>query len=378
MKIVHLSDLHIGKNVNSFSMLEDQKFIFSEILNIIDLEKPDAVLIAGDIYDKSIPTAEAVTLFDNLLYSMSMGSYETFITSGNHDSAERIAFGSRIMENSGIHLSPVYDGNVKPVTLQDQYGNVNFYMLPFVKPVYVRNVLDNAKNIVTYTDAVKAAIENMNVDRSERNILICHQFVTGSEKSGSEEISVGGSDNVDKNVFESFDYTALGHIHGAQNVSPRIRYCGTPLKYSISEENHIKSVTVVEIGEKGSENIIRTVPLTPKRDMRTIEGKFSEIYNSDNATEDYVAVVLTDENDIPNAPGKLRTLYPHMMSFEYKNKRTLHERENYGKIEIENKSELELFEDLYEKQNGSPMSGVQRKYMQNLIEEILEEKDETY
>ncbi|MGI6110318.1 MAG: metallophosphoesterase family protein, partial [Eubacteriaceae bacterium] len=243
MKFVHLSDLHLGKRVNGFSMIEDQQYILEEILKIIAEEKPQAVLISGDIYDKSIPPAEAVQLFDDFLVSLSRDKLQVFVISGNHDSAERIAFGSRLMDQSGVHLSPVYDGYVEPVRLTDEYGPVDFFMLPFIRPVHVRHCFPDDE-IKSYSDALACAVSHMPVDPAVRNVLLTHQFVTGAVTSDSEDISVGGTDNVDAAVFEAFDYTALGHIHAPQNAGgERIRYCGTPLKYSFSEASHQKSVT---------------------------------------------------------------------------------------------------------------------------------------
>ena len=255
MKLIHLSDLHLGKRVNEFSLLEDQKYILTKILNIIDEEKPDALLIAGDIYDKAIPSAEAVELFDDFLVRLAGKDIKTFIISGNHDSPERLAFANRLIDISGIHLSPVYNGKVEPCTLTDSFGNINIYMLPFVKPIHVRRFYPE-EEISTYTDAIRVALSQVKFDPKDRNVLITHQFVTGAERSESEEISVGGSDNVDASVFDGWDYVALGHIHRPQNIGEeRIRYCGTPLKYSFSEANHQKSVTVVELNEKGNQSI---------------------------------------------------------------------------------------------------------------------------
>ena len=254
MKFIHLSDLHLGKRVNDFSMIEDQAFILERILGIIEAEKPQAVLIAGDVYDKPVPPAEAVRLFDDFLNRLSGTGAEIFIISGNHDSAERLSFGSRIMDRQGIHFAGGYDGSTRCFSLCDEYGKVNFYMLPFIKPVHVRQAFtedEKAAEIVTFTDALSFAIEKMGVNKEERNVLMAHQFCTGAERSGSEDISVGGLDTVDSSVFEAFDYTALGHLHGPQHVgSENIRYCGSPLKYSFSEVNQVKSVTVVELGEK--------------------------------------------------------------------------------------------------------------------------------
>lgn len=373
MKLIHLSDLHIGKRVNEFSMLEDQEYILTKIINIIDDEKPDAILIAGDVYDKSVPSGEAVQVFDDFLVRLAKRNLQTFVISGNHDSPERLAFGGRLMDISGIHMSPVYNGKVEPIGLEDNFGKVNFYMLPFIKPVHVRRFFEE-ENIESYTDAVQVAVDNMNVNDTERNVIITHQFVTGAERSESEEVSVGGSDNVDASVFEKFDYVALGHIHGPQNIrSEKIRYCGTPLKYSFSEANHKKSVTVVNLGEKGKLEIDE-IPLEPKRDMREIKGKYDEIMMNGNQekSDDYVHIILTDEEDIPNAMGKLRLVYPNLMKLDYDNTRT----RNIGKItsaeKTETRSPLELFCELYEKVNGQPMNKEQLEFSKELAESIWE------
>ena len=377
MKLIHLSDLHIGKRVNEVSMLEDQEHVLLQILQIIDVEKADAVLIAGDVYDKSVPSAEAVTLFDDFLCRLAKRNIPTLIISGNHDSPERLAFGNRLMESAGIYLSPVYNGSITPLTLSDRYGTVNFWLLPFIKPAHVKRFYPDA-GIESYTDAVRVAIEKMGVDTAQRNVLLTHQFVTGAATCESEEISVGGSDNVDAAVFEGFDYVALGHIHGPQNIgSNRVRYCGTPLKYSFSEANHYKSVTVVELGDKG-EVELHTVPLTPLHDMRVIRGSFAEVtdraFYRDTATDDYLQVILTDEEDIPEAIGKLRVVYPNIMKLTYDNTRTRTNQLIDGAEDVEQKSPLQLFAELYEQQNNQPMSEEQSRFTQDLIESILEDK----
>ena len=376
MKLFHLSDLHLGKRLDEFSLLEDQKYILIEIINIIREEKPEAVIIAGDVYDKAVPSAEAVQLFDNFLVRLSELGQEVFVISGNHDSPERISFASRLIERSGVHLSPVYDGSVKPVPLEDAYGRVNFWMLPFLKPVHVRR-WDPDEEIKSYTDAVRLAVKNMEINSDERNVLITHQFVTGAQQSGSEEASIGGLDNVDASVFDAFDYVALGHIHGAQNVgTERIRYCGTPLKYSFSEAAQEKSVTVVTLNEKGDLGI-RTVPLAPKHDLRELRGTYEELTFRPNyegtKTDDYLRITLTDEEDVPNAIGNLRVIYPNLMKLLYDNRRTRANEQISGAEEAENKSPVDLFAELYEKQNGQPMSDEQREYAEKLTEKILEE-----
>lgn len=376
MKIMHLSDLHIGKKVNEYSMLQDQIYILKEILRIIDNEKVETVIIAGDVYDRSLPPNEALELFDEFLYQLSSRNVNVFVISGNHDSPERISYGGRMMAENKIFLSPVYDGNVKPITLNDDYGEVNFYLLPFVRPADIRRYFPD-ENIENYTDAVKVAIDNMNVDFNERNILVTHQFVTGAELSESEDIIVGGTDNVSGEVFDGFDYVALGHIHREQTVGKdNIRYCGTPLKYSFSEAKNIKSVTILDFNDKGNIEYSK-IPLTPLRDMREIRGTYYELtlkssYESTN-TENYLHVTLTDEEDIPDAIGKLRSIYPNIMKLDYDNLRT----RGSGTVDaienIESKSPFELFSDLFKQQNNQDMSEEQEEIMRNLIDKIWEE-----
>ena len=378
MKLIHLSDLHLGKRVNEFSMLEDQQYILTEILQIIDREKPDGVMIAGDVYDKSVPSAEAVALLDDFLVRLAKRDLQVFLISGNHDSPERMAFGGRLMAQSGVHLAPVYDGKVRPITLTDEYGPVNLYLLPFLKPAHVRRCFPE-REILTYTDALAAAIEAMGVDTAQRNVLVTHQFVTGAARCDSEEISVGGTDNVDVSVFEPFDYVALGHIHGPQQVGREtVRYCGTPLKYSFSEAKHQKSVTVVELGEKGAVSV-RTVPLTPMRDLAELRGTYEELtfrgfYDGTSYPRDYVHITLTDEEDIPDAVSKLRIIYPNLMKLDYDNKRTRAGIVLEG-AEDQQRSPLELLEEFYEKQNGQPMGEEQRAFAKKLMERIWEEDE---
>ena len=380
MKFLHLSDLHLGKRVNGFSMIEDQKYILNQILEILDKEKVTGVIIAGDVYDKPVPSAEAVALFDDFLVNLADRELNVFVISGNHDSPERIAFGEKLMRHSRVYLSPVYNGNISPITLEDEFGKINVYMLPFIKPVHVRHFYEE-ENIVDYTDAMKCAVSHMNVQKKERNLLICHQFVTGAARSESEEISVGGLDNVDASVFAPFDYVAFGHIHGPQNIgNEKIRYCGTPLKYSFSEADHKKSVTIVEFLEKGTVKV-DIIPLKPIRDMVKIKGFFEEV--ADKAfygkmdTESYVQITLLDEEDIPNAFGKLTCIYPNLMQMRYENKRTQKNEELFdeaGNIEL---SPEVLFARFYETMNNQPMTKEQSAYMTDKIETIWGIDNET-
>lgn len=376
MKILHLSDLHLGKRIHEYSMLEDQEFILKRILYIADQEKPDGVILAGDIYDKAIPSAEAVALFDEFLYQLAQRKLEVFVISGNHDSPERIAFGSRIMDVSGIHLSPVYDGRIEPVRLKDTYGEICIYLLPFVKPSHVRYYCGKAE-IVTYTDAIRHVVKEMHIDETMRNVLVTHQFVTGASRSESEEVSVGGADNVDADVFEGFDYVALGHIHSPQNCSSmRIRYCGTPLKYSFSEAKDTKSVTIVELREKGEVDV-RTVELIPQHDLVELKGRYSDLtlkafYENTSWQEDYTHITLTDEEDIPDAIGKLGVIYHRLIKLDYDNTRTRSNVGVTGDAAVETKTPYELFADFYEQQNNQPMSTDQAEFMKDLIEKTWE------
>ena len=374
MKFIHLSDLHLGKRVNEFSMLEDQEYILTKIINIIDDQKPDGVIIAGDVYDKSVPSAEAVELFDDFLVKLSNRNLKVFVISGNHDSAERIAFGGRLMDKSGIYMSPVYDGKIEPITVSDNFGDVNIYMLPFVKPANVRRFYPESE-ISSYTDAIKTIVDDMSIDESKRNILITHQFVTGASRTESEDISVGGTDNVDASVFEMFDYVALGHIHRSQKcTSEYIRYSGTPLKYSFSEANDKKEVVILDIKDKGTIEL-SFVPLVPKRDMVEIKGKYDELtlksfYENTSYIEDYMHITLTDEDDIPDVLTKLRVIYKNIMKLDYDNQRTRHSVEINGADNVERKSPFEHFGEFYEMQNGQALSEEQSEFMTEIIEQI--------
>ena len=377
MKLLHLADLHIGKRVNEFSMIEDQKYILTKILNIIDGEKPDAILIAGDVYDKSVPSSEAVEVLDKFINDIASRKIETFIISGNHDGAERLAFASKLIDTTGIHISPAYNGNIDAKTLNDEYGSVNFYMLPFIKPINVKQIFKLEENI-SYSEAVKIAIEKMNIDKSQRNVLVSHQFVTGAEECDSEDLSVGGTEGVSASVYEDFDYVALGHIHGPQRVSrDTIRYSGTPLKYSFSEVNHKKSVTIVNIEEKGNVTV-STIPLNAKRDLVELKGKYDELmdksfYDKKNLY-DYYHITLTDENDVVDAIFKLGKIYKNIMKLDYDNART----QSIGKLtavnDVEHKQPIELIDDFYKKQNGLDMDENQLSYINSIIEKIWEEQ----
>lgn len=374
MKFVHLSDLHVGKKLREHSLGEDQKFILDRIIGICADEKPDAVLIAGDVYDKSDPSAEAVTLFNGFLTKLKETVKEIFIISGNHDSPERLSFGGGILKESGVYISPVYSGAESPVMLKDEYGEVAVYSLPFVKPSIVRRAF-GIEDALTYTEALKVCVDAMNIDTSRRNVLITHQFVTGADRTESEDISVGGADNVDGEVFSAFDYVALGHIHRAQNVgTEKIRYSGTPLKYSFGEVNDVKSVTVAELKEKGTLNV-RTIPLSPLRDLEILRGDYSSLmeksfYETKNAKRDIFKIVLTDENDVPDAISRLRIVYPNIAELVYDNSRTRSAEEVSSVTRAEEKTPLELFNELFKKQNGGEPTDEQSALVQKLINDV--------
>lgn len=378
---MHLADLHLGKRVNGFSMMEDQEYILNRILEIMEEEQPDGLLIAGDVYDKTIPPAEAVRLMDDFLTAVAAKHVPVFLISGNHDSAERVAFGHQLMQGSGIWISPVYDGTIRHHTLEDRWGEVNIYLIPFLRPSVVRSFFPDAE-IGDYTDALQTIIQELPLDASKRNVVLAHQFVTAAEAlpetCDSEQLSVGGLDRVDGSVFSPFDYTALGHLHGPQRVgSETIRYAGSPLKYSFSELHQKKSVTVAELLQKG-ETEIRQIPLQPRREMIELRGTFEEILaearKKGEPQTDYYHMILTDETDVVDALSRLREFYPNIMLLDYDNRRTRSQKEVEQLDRVEERTPGELFAALYEQQNGQEMQPDQKEYLDGLIREIWEEQ----
>lgn len=365
MKLIHISDLHIGKRLYGYDLEDDQRHILSEIIDLINDEKPDAVLIAGDIYDRADPSATAVRIFDDFLSMLADTGVESFIIYGNHDSGQRIAYGSRLFGRSGIHFSPVYDGEVPHHSLEDEYGRVNIYMLPYLRSAEAAE-----------------AIRSIKADRSERNIIVSHQFVTSAVLGESEEMNVGTLDNIDGACYDAFDYAALGHIHMPQTISPApgsgtvIRYSGSPLAYSFSESDTIqKSVTVIDLKEKGFISV-DTISLMPLHELRTIKGSFDDLINDKGLIEscknDYIKIILTDDTGIMDAMARLQKAYGCVMTLEYEYMREQSEDVSVDEIRAEGTPE-EMFVALYGDQHGGKeMNEYQKNVVDKLIKQIWE------
>lgn len=377
MKILHTSDLHIGKRINEYSMYDEQEFILKQITDIAKSELPDAIILAGDIYDKSVPSAEAVSLFDDFLANLAELGKSIFIISGNHDSAERIAFASRILQSSNIYLSPVYNGKIFPIILNDGKTDVAFYMIPFIKPITVQHFAEEGIELKSYNDAYRHIIHQLDIDKSRRNILITHQFITGARRTESEDIIVGGLDNIDASIFSDFDYVALGHLHSPQHCGKEtIRYSGTPLKYSFSEVDDKKSVTIIEIHGQ-EEPVISERVLVPIHDWHDLKGTYEMLtaksfYDGTDYQESFIRITLTDEEEIPDGMRKLKSIYHRLLELRYDNKRTRAGMTLIGKpMNVNTIKPDEIFSELFEKQNAQPLSSEQQDYLNNIIETIF-------
>lgn len=373
MKFLHLSDLHLGKRLHGCSLLEDQRHILRQLLPIAG--EADAVLIAGDVYDKAVPPAEAVTLFDWFLTQLAQAGKPVFLISGNHDSPQRLAFGARLLAGEGVYIAPVFSGPPEPVILRDGYGEIAVYLLPFLKPAHVRQ-LDPEAEIASYQQAVAWVLDRLALDPSRRNLLVAHQYVAGAHQCDSEEVSIGGLDQIDAGLFDRFDYVALGHLHTPQSVGrDTVRYCGTPLKYSFSEAGQQKAALLVELGKKGSV-AVEARPLTPLRDMARLRGSYDQVasrsfYQGRN-TDDYIQITLTDEEDVPLAMDRLRVIYPNLLHLEYDNLRT---RTSQALAPEQDPclSPAQLLASFYQSRTGRPMSREQEEYAAGLMAEIWEE-----
>lgn len=374
MKLLHIADLHIGRRIGEFNLIEDQKYVLWEILRIIDENEIKGVLIAGDVYDKSMPSGEAVLLLDEFLTEIVARKVPVFMANGNHDSAERLNFGSRIMMQKGLHIVSLIENEIRKETIQDGIGNLNIYILPYIKPALVRPFFENA--IETYEEAMRSVIGSTKINSDERNVLIAHQFITSAGQqpiiSDSESLSVGGLDNIDASVFDGFDYVALGHLHGPQRIGrDTVRYAGSPLKYSFSESRQNKSVTIIEFATK-SDITITLVPLPTLRDMREIKGPLKALLEAGlkDKSQDYMHATITDEEEIYDAVGQLRQVYPNLMSLDFENSKTVCnlDSKTAASGDVSRKTPMELFDEFYQNQNNKEPSSEQTKIMQEILE----------
>ncbi len=371
MKFLHLADLHIGKRLHEYSLLDDQRDVLQQALALAKDAHCDAVLIAGDVYDKSNPSVEAMSLFDGFLTELCQAQIPSYIISGNHDAAGRISYLSELLAHSGVHMSAPFDGTLQSFIAPD--GETVIHLLPFLRPMDVRRCYPDEK-IVTYEDAVRTVLAHSPIDRSRVNVLVCHQFLTGGTTCDSEEFAIGGLDNIGAEVFADFDYVALGHLHGAQCCGRNtIRYAGSPLKYSLSEEHQRKSFTLVEVHGKG-EITFGQIPVQLPHDVRTVRGSFAQLQDG-LYTEDYVRVIVTDELVPPDARISLRCTFPNMVKFSVENFKTKYEVNVAAEETFEDKSPLELFADFFALQNnGVEPSGQQMDIVRRIFTELEEEQ----
>ena len=377
MKFFHISDLHIGKKLREVDISKDQEHILNEIIKLADKERPDAFLIAGDIYDRSVPSANAINLFDDFITELESRNIKVFIISGNHDSPERIQFANKILEKSGVYIAGTFDGKLKSLVLEDKYGPINIYMLPFIKPSIVSNFFED-EIVDSYEKAASLVISKEDIDPNQRNVLLAHQFVTNNgqepEQSESESIRVGGLDNIDVSIFDKFDYVALGHIHRPQKVGrDTVRYCGTPLKYSFSEHNHKKSVTMLDFNEK-NDITINKLPLYPLKDMRIIKDTLNNLLNSEEYTkysDDYIYAIVTDEEELFDPIGQLRNIYKKILLLEIENTRSQYiENDLIFSTQIKEKDPFLLFQEFYFSQNNVDISPSQEKILLEILNDL--------
>lgn len=380
MRILHLADLHLGKILQEQPLIEDQKYMLEEIIKKVQEENIEIILISGDIYDRSIPQTDAVDMLDYFLNKLIKDlKKQVFMISGNHDSKERLGFGNKIFENDGLYISSKYEGQIKKVELQDEYGKLNIYLLPFIKPVEVKKYFED--EILSYDETIKKIIEKENIDETQRNIILTHQFITcvgeEIERTDSETISLGGIDNVDISNYDKFDYVAIGHVHRPQRIGrDTARYAGTMLKYSFSEVNHKKTIPIIDFKEKGNINI-KLVELIPLRDMREIKGPIEELIKKENYkntnTEDYIKAIITNEEPVYDAIGQIRKVYPNVLKLEIQNSKSSVSQNDEKEKElqnIKNKSEVELFNEFYKFQNYTELNDEQSQVIENIVKEI--------
>lgn len=380
MKMFHISDLHIGKQLHGYSLIEDQRQILKEILNLIKEHHPRVLLIAGDVYDKAVPSAEAVEVLDEFLTGLSRLSWlETYIISGNHDNDRRLDFGGRILKNCHIHITSIAPDEQNPTLakeeLEDEYGKVNIYLMPFLKPSYVKSIYPE-NEIETYEDAIRAVLEHADIDGDERNVLVAHQLFSGHgeavEESASETFRVGGQDNIDVRVLEDkFEYAAFGHLHAPQKAGKTCyRYSGSPLKYSISEEHQKKGISVAELGEKGNVKI-SILPLIPKREVRSVRGTLQSICEDakEKNCDDFIAVTLTDEEELYDAGHALKNAYPNLLFWQVDNSRTQHEIQEMEEI-VTLDAPIDAFAAFYQEMQGMPLDPEEKLKISQIIEKV--------
>ena len=373
MILAHISDLHLGKSLHNFSLIEDQDYILDQIAGILVEKKVDVLIIAGDVYDKNVAPEAGIRVLRKFLGRLVEAKIKVMIISGNHDSAERLTFGGEFMTEKGIYFSKVYDGMIEPITFTDSFGPVNFYLLPFIKPSTVQHYFED-EEIDSWDAAVRCAVKHMNINTSERNIIIAHQNIMSAERCESEEIYIGGQDAVSDEIFKDFDYTALGHIHRQQKIGKyNVMFSGTPLKYSTSEFDHKKVMPLISLGEKGRVDI-DLIDLLPKRDLRKITGRLDDIMSmaakDPNNHEDFIDITLTDENEVMDAISTLRSVYPNVLKISYENMatRAAEEIEKLGKLDKQNPQEI--FEKFFNSRRGREMTAEEKEYMNSLIEKI--------
>ena len=376
MRLLHCSDLHLGKRVHECSMTEEQRHILKQIASIAVAQQVDGIIIAGDLYDKLVPSIEAVGLLDEFLTSLWEQHLPVYLISGNHDSPERLSFGTRLLEQNDVYLAGVFTGKAQHLSLQDAYGALELYLLPFIKPAVVRSFYPE-ESIETYEDAVRVVLSHSHIDPQKRNVLVAHQFVTNNgrepERSDSETLSVGALDQVDVSLFDGFDYVALGHIHGPQKIGREtVRYCGSPLKYSFSEWRHKKSVTIVELKEKGIV-LLEQVSLVPIHDLREIRGTLSSLLQPEVVAQgdpqDYLRVILTDEIPPYDPLGQLRQVYPNLLRLDFERNEVAAMESITAAQDVEEKTIMELFSDFYEMANDRSMNEAERAVMEQIWKE---------
>ncbi len=384
MKVLHVSDLHIGKRVNGISMLEDQRYILRQILDIAEKRQVSVLLIAGDVYDKASPSAEAVTVFDAFLTDAVAAGLRVLAIPGNHDSAERIAYAQGLLEKQGVCLPPVYAGEVERVELEDEHGPVEFWLLPFLKPGDVRRFFPDEEIGDDYSAALRAVLGACAIDQGKRNVVLSHQLVTAygtAPDRADDEIKLGGMDNVDVSVYDAFDYVALGHVHRPQRVGrDTVRYSGSPLKYSFSEARYGKSVALIELGEKkpgddvGECVSFELIPLVPLHDVREVRGTLADVLamgTAHDASQDYLHITLSDEHPQLDAMAKIHEVFPNAMMLDYDNVTVLIDRpQTQLTADPDSMDTLDLFSAFYESQVGNPLDDEQRGFARKLIAKV--------